>query len=577
MYHNNSHIQTFLSLKDLNSFLSGEDYDLYKNEAIVDLIFENAKGLVAIIENETGKLVYANAKFKLEYENLKDYELGKIKLKNHSENSFIVQSIISKALYQVSITKIVSSRINSAILFSAIDVTKFIKKQNKNIKEVSNNKLLFAVSELLMSDLAFDKKMHETFSLIGCYANLSRIFLFIENKCNNFPTLQWVESDKYNLIKATNISAILDELYKTIIQLNNLKIRSSNYCDINNRLFENLNLKNVYILPFDETDLNKDFIGFEFKTQEIISKSKSKTLKKITKLIYLYLNFELKKSKLKTKDNLHKNIRIPFLPENKNIIDEIIPVLSPKKMETRRLQNITTELKNLNSTKDKFFSIIAHDLKNPFHQILGFTDILLENFDDYEKEQILEIIGYLQSAATSAYKLLENLLEWARTQTGRIKFEPEYLTLYLHIDSTIDLLNALANKKQLRIISNIDKNVTAFADKDMFDTIIRNLISNAIKFSDHNNQIIITSEKKDNFVYVSVIDFGIGISKEIQDTLFKLECTQSSYGTDNEHGTGLGLILCKEFVTKHGGKIFVKSEPAKGSVFTFSLPTENIV
>jgi len=238
----------------------------------------------------------------------------------------------------------------------------------------------------------------------------------------------------------------------------------------------------------------------------------------------------------------------------------------------KKVEQRTMELRDLNATKDKFFSIIAHDLKNPFNTLMGFTELLLENLSDYSQDKLKEFIGILYDTSRHSYALLENLLEWSRSQTGRLEMNAETIKLHNIFGENMDLLSNNATKKNISLFNNIDTEAVAFADANMVSTVIRNLISNAIKYTRENGSITGSSAINGSMVEVSVTDTGIGISPENIEKLFKIDVNYSTSGTANETGTGLGLILCKEFISKNGGKIWVKSEIDKGSSFSISLP-----
>ncbi len=229
-------------------------------------------------------------------------------------------------------------------------------------------------------------------------------------------------------------------------------------------------------------------------------------------------------------------------------------------------------LRELNATKDKFFSIIAHDLKNPFNDLMGFTQLLALNIDKYDKAKIGQFASIIHHSSKLAYNLLENLLDWSRSQTGTLKFKPEKININHLIEENIELLESTASNKNIQIYSEFDTEVNAFADKNMVRTIIRNLISNAIKYTKQGGYISIRSDCSRKTCEISVSDNGIGISKQNIHKIFKIDESFSTSGTEREKGTGLGLILCKEFVEKNGGKLWVKSEQDKGSTFSFTLP-----
>lgn len=243
-----------------------------------------------------------------------------------------------------------------------------------------------------------------------------------------------------------------------------------------------------------------------------------------------------------------------------------------RKQNTEAIKKYADELNQLNATKDKFFSIIAHDLKNPFITILGFSELLLSDFGDLTDEEKIYYVTEMHKSAGVSHLLLQNLLQWSRTQTGKIEFNPQKISLFNSINQNIDLLKPSASKKHVGLINKIDESVFVNADEDMLNTILRNLLTNALKFTKRDGSVTITSKTLGNMVEISVVDTGVGMDESIQKKLFRLDETITKTGTDNEAGTGLGLILCKEFVEKHGGKIRVESDPGKGSNFIFTLP-----
>jgi two-component system sensor histidine kinase/response regulator len=238
----------------------------------------------------------------------------------------------------------------------------------------------------------------------------------------------------------------------------------------------------------------------------------------------------------------------------------------------KKVEQRTQELKELNATKDKFFSIIAHDLKNPFNTMMGFTELLLDNLPDYTLEKLTEFIGILHETAKQSYALLENLLEWSRTQTGSLQMNPESIDLYTVAEENISLLTNLATKKKIILNNDLQPKSVVYADSNMVRTVIRNLISNAVKYTREGGSITIDAGLKEGFYEVSVADTGIGIKPENLQKLFRIDINYSTRGTADESGTGLGLILCREFISKSGGKIWVESEYGKGSTFKFTLP-----
>ena len=239
------------------------------------------------------------------------------------------------------------------------------------------------------------------------------------------------------------------------------------------------------------------------------------------------------------------------------------------------LINLNKELADINTTKDRFFSIIAHDLRNPFNSIIGISDILLHNFHNYDPEKIKKYISDMKVASIQAYELLQNLLLWSRTQTGGMGFQPAEFELNSIITENMELLKSQTEKKSIQITTLVRDNYTVSGDMNMIDTILRNLLTNAIKFTPQNGRIIITAAEMEDYHEITVKDNGVGIAPENISRLFRIDNKYSTKGTDNERGSGLGLVLCKEFIEKHGGKIWVESQQGIGSEFKFTLPNQS--
>jgi len=232
------------------------------------------------------------------------------------------------------------------------------------------------------------------------------------------------------------------------------------------------------------------------------------------------------------------------------------------------------ELKELNGAKDKFFSIIGHDLGNQFNIIIGFSEVLISNFKKLEAGKIEYHLTNIYNSSRLAHELLENLLTWAKIQTKAIKYNPEPFDLHTGVLETIELLEGAASKKNIRITVAAKEEIRVFADANMFSTVLRNLVANAIKFTHHRGHIAIQLQKGEKFCEIAVKDNGVGISEENRQKIFRIDSNHSTLGTNGEKGTGLGLILCKEFIEKHNGKIWVESLEGKGSTFFFTLPLE---
>lgn len=264
----------------------------------------------------------------------------------------------------------------------------------------------------------------------------------------------------------------------------------------------------------------------------------------------------------------------PFINDKNEISGFVVNArdITENKKAQEALVNSENLLRELNLTKDKFFSIIAHDLKSPFNSIIGMSDLLKEEAETLDVKNIRHYATIINSAANQTLILLENLLNWARMQQGRMEFNPKNLLLHQLTSDVIDMLSETSADKNIRLQNNIPETTIVHADENMLTTTIRNLLGNAIKFTHNGGSVIISSEKTDDIVRISVTDTGIGISAENIEKLFNIGSSISTRGTRNEKGTGLGLILCKEFIEKHGGRIWAKSVEGQGSSFTFTLP-----
>ncbi len=233
----------------------------------------------------------------------------------------------------------------------------------------------------------------------------------------------------------------------------------------------------------------------------------------------------------------------------------------------------TNELIKLNADKNRFISILAHDLKNPFNSILGFLSLLTKNIRKYDIEKIEQQINIVNYSAQNTFNLLEDILLWVRSQSGKLPYEPQKISFTKNCIEIIDGLKQCATEKNITINHFTPVEVNILADVNMFKTILRNLITNAIKFTNNNGQINIYAERNEEIVItITVSDNGIGIEPEKINQLFDISQMFTTSGTAQEKGTGLGLLLCKEFVEKHGGKIWVESELGKGSDFKFTMP-----
>lgn len=237
-----------------------------------------------------------------------------------------------------------------------------------------------------------------------------------------------------------------------------------------------------------------------------------------------------------------------------------------------KLEESESRLKELNSTKDKFFSIIAHDLKSPFTSFIGLTELIAEDIEEMDIKEVKQLLIELNQSAHNVYSLLENLLSWSRVQSGRMDFAPEMISPFDLEEQVKMLFEQSFKQKEILFSSSVNTDRKVIADRNMADTVLRNLFSNAIKFTKAGGFIALTISDEDEMVKFSVQDSGVGIDGDNLARLFRIDKTLTTLGTQNEKGTGLGLILCKELVEKCGGKISVESRIGKGTKFSFTLP-----
>ncbi len=316
----------------------------------------------------------------------------------------------------------------------------------------------------------------------------------------------------------------------------------------------------------------KDFFG-EYSLIDSSARSATVTALETTHLLRLNQedfykiikdNIEVSKAVLKA---LIKRLR------DNNILEEKL-TQNNLKIERQRdeLDKQKKELEELNATKDKFFTIIAHDLKNPFNTVIGLSELLIERYDTYDSNKIKEFIRQINKFSNNAYNLLEDLLKWAKSQTGRMEVKPEKVEVFELAIENMNLFQEKAEKKGVKINANIKMGLFAYVDRNMINTVLRNLISNSVKFTNSGDIINIEAESINEHIEIVVTDTGIGVPEANLKKIFKIDSHISTQGTADEIGTGLGLIISREFVEKNGGTINVKSKEGNGTQFMFTVP-----
>ena len=411
--------------------------------------------------------------------------------------------------------------------------------------------------EYYFKALNISKAAGNKWSISNTSRNIGEVYI---NLGNYSKSEQYLKNGLV-IAKEINSKQLIRDCYLTLSELYYAKTDYKNaynyhkkYSDIKDSIFSDDMGKNIA-----QMDVKFEIIQKE-KENEILKKENEITLLKLKKqenqrnfliigtlLILLSIGVLFNRYQTKKKDN--------------RLLETAI----------RKISKSEKDLKESNSTKDKLFSIIAHDLRSPFNVLVGLTDLLSQKVDSLSATKIKEYSTYINQSSIKVLSLIDSLLTWSRSQTGKIKISPEYINLKEIVDSCIEIVSLHAKEKGISIISNLSENDVSYADKGTIVTVIRNILSNAVKFTPNKGVITVKSNKEDNFISILISDTGVGISKENLSNLFKIE-SGTTKGTNQEEGTGLGLIICKEFVEKNKGSISVESEVNVGTTFKISLP-----
>lgn len=413
----------------------------------------------------------------------------------------------------------------------------------------------------LQSYLQIDNKR----SLVETYAELGQIYY---NLGHYDKALYYLDMG-HQIAQAINYKYFLitysKKLADVYAKLENYKdayfsymqyIEGRDHISMEERKLKTEELQSKYFLTVKQKEVD------ELKHNEQLNKAQIKTQKLIMLFIIFILFVSLVLSiifRLRYIQNQKLNIQLSL--QNKEIENQ-----------QREVEKLNTNLQDANASKDKFFSIIAHDLKNPFSSLLGLSDLLIEDYEKLNESERKEFIAQIKSSGDKIYSLLQNLLIWGRNQLGKIKVSKENIEISKLIEDVVLITQQNATNKNIKIHINIEDGMVVFADKNMVSTVLLNLITNAIKFTPRNGEIEIQCTRKNDFIEVMIADTGMGISKENQQKLFRVDQKFQMEGTNKEKGTGLGLILCKDFIEKNSGKIWVESEEGAGSWFYFTLP-----
>lgn len=432
--------------------------------------------------------------------------------------------------------------------------------------------------EFYQNALKRSEEINDKLLILDSYANLGSFYLgkFDYQKALDYTQKSFViASELENLIQQKRVYLQISEIYTATKSYKKALENYILYKELNDSIFNEKNIKEFTRLEYQyEFEKEKQAIDLEQQKKDAITEEELKVQKILNYAFILGFVLMISLVIVILRSFFQKRKANNILSKQKLQIEEKNKELTLQKHE---IQNVAFELEKANKTKDKFFSIIAHDLKSPFNALLGFSNILLKNHTTIDEKVRGTYIKSIHESSIKTYRLLENLLTWARSQTGKIEFSTEIINLSVLIHETTSLSEESTQHKEIKLTLIDEKDLSIKADKNMIGTVIRNLVINAIKFTPKGGTIIVKSqtiadENNQKFAEISVKDSGVGIPYEIQSKLFKITENVTTKGTEQETGTGLGLILCKEFVDKHNGEIWVESELDKGSKFSFRIP-----
>ncbi len=430
--------------------------------------------------------------------------------------------------------------------------------------------------------------------LLGTSKNITKEKINEEKKYKYYAGLQILTDSAFHLLKLPDLDGICDYAGKILLQnvpnsiiiFSNIntetkKSRPHKFYGVNEpkllQLFEKTDFRpyeSLVYLPQREFNLLEKRTLIEYKggfpafVNAVFPQKDAKEINRVFKFETLHL------IGLEQKESLSNSILIISREKadikNREFIEAFINLVSV--IINRKY--IEEELKNLNKTKDKFFSIISHDLKNPFNTFIGFSGLILQNEDTISKEKIIEFTRLIHDGAVQSFNMMQNLFDWVTTQKGEIEPRKSEIEVLGLIDSIVNLFSGEAEKKNIELSIKSEPGLKLFSDIDILNTILRNLVSNALKFTKNDGRIQISCSKQNNEVLFCIEDNGVGIPEEKLEAVFDVHRNRSTKGTNNEKGTGFGLVLCKEFIEILGGKIWVESTVGEGSCFSISVPIE---
>ncbi|RLD63232.1 MAG: hypothetical protein DRI95_11985 [Bacteroidetes bacterium] len=499
--------------------------------------------------NKNAKEIYGDVTGQICWENLQKDQTGPCKfcnkenlLKNTGNklSGRDEQNPINNKWYETYDNIIPWANSKTARLHVAYDITKR-KTDEINLKiHLKQQELFSNIAITFNQQKPFANKVNEVLHVVGEFVNADRVSLF-ENFAKNTKTqLIYEWCNKNVLAKINKIPSISFDkhhpLYKKILKdklLNINNIAESEYAQ-SLKIFVDFEVKSILLIPIF---LHKSHLGF--------------------------ISFE--------ECNRTRN----WYENETNLLNTLGNIISTaferKTIEEKRLRS-EQKLKVANATKDRFLSIITRDLQTPFSDLKSLSSLLADRYDNWNNQKRKIFIDSILNSSSQGFNLLENLMVWSRIQSKQISFNPESVDIKSVIGQTIEKLQSRANKKKIKISGIPDKQIFVYADYHMLNTIFHNLVNNAIKFTKLNGKVTIKLKTLKKNLEVSICDTGVGIKKEDLNKLFRIDIDQTTFGPPEEKGTGLGLIICKEYIKKNGGKIWLKSDFKKGSEFKFTIP-----
>lgn len=522
----------------------------------------NNPSMQVLILNELGQIKASTGKM---LEAFRDYEavlLHKDLIDNPKAEAqalfniaqiYSTQGIYNRALQNhrraLAIRRSIKDRWKEALSLS--DIGELYRRMKNDGKALANHQLALKIRQALN-----DKKgISESFNNIG--------LLYYQQK---------KYQDAINNLNA-GLQAALES--QTLIQ----QQKSYDYLSL---CFKELGHYNEALLKREQFVVVSDFIQNQKNDQRLLESQSRYVIDTKESQIETLEAERQKRDEQLTRQKHLRNFLISFIGLGFVIVGLIFNLYKVKQRANNELQKINDKVKSqntllqaLNATKDKFFSIIGHDLKGPLNSLTSFSGLLINHTDSLSRDEIQMLAKDVDKSLKNLSALLNNLLEWSRSQTGNIDFTPETFDITSLLKENRELLCTQARNKKISVVEELNGKVLVNAHRHSLNTVIRNLISNAIKFTPAGGLIKLTLQQGHQHVLVSVSDTGVGMAPEVIGKLFRIDAKHTTKGTADEKGTGLGLILCKDFVEKNGGKLWVESEEDKGSVFHFTVPLAN--